>query len=58
MTLRLRMFLFAVVAHIVAATAQLNVDMTIMLGRNALGMDDYLSAIHYFNQAIAAKPFL
>ena len=54
MTLRLRMFLFAVVAHFVAATAQLNVDMTIMLGRNALGMDDYLSAIHYFNQAIAA----
>lgn len=58
MTLRLKMFLFAVVAHFVAATAQLNVDMTIMLGRNALGMDDYLSAIHYFNQAIAAKPFL
>ncbi len=58
MTLRLKMFLLAVVVHIAAATAQLNVDMTIMLGRNALGMDDYLSAIHYFNQAIAAKPFL
>ena len=28
------------------------------MGRNALSVDDYLTAIKYFNQAIEAKPFL
>lgn len=40
------------------AAAQVNADMVTLMGRNALGVDDYLTAIRYFNQAIEAKPFL
>lgn len=32
--------------------------MVTYMGRNALSVDDYLTAIHYFNQAIESKPFL
>ena len=40
----------------VALCAQINVENTILLGRNALSVDDNVSAIHYFSQAIAARP--
>lgn len=36
--------------------AQINVEYVINMGRQALGVDDNISAIHYFNQAIAARP--
>ncbi|MBR1713304.1 MAG: tetratricopeptide repeat protein [Alloprevotella sp.] len=39
-----------------ALYAQINVENTVLLGRNALSVDDNVSAIHYFNQAIAARP--
>lgn len=38
--------------------AQVNAEMVTIMGRNALSVDDYLTAIRYFNQAIEAKPFL
>lgn len=40
------------------ANAQINAEMVTNMGRNALGVDDYITAIHYFNQAIESKPFL
>lgn len=38
--------------------AQVDAEMVTIMGRNALSVDDYLTAIRYFNQAIEAKPFL
>ncbi|MDE6792825.1 MAG: tetratricopeptide repeat protein, partial [Muribaculaceae bacterium] len=40
------------------AFAQVNADQVVNIGRNVLSMDDYMLAIHYFNQAIKAKPYL
>ncbi len=41
-----------------ATMAQVDAEMVTIMGRNALSVDDYLTAIHYFNQAIESKPFL
>lgn len=38
--------------------AQIDTDNVLLMGRSAIGADDYLTAIHYFNQVIEAKPFL
>lgn len=38
--------------------AQVDADMVTLMGRNAMSVDDYLTAIRYFNQAIEAKPYL
>lgn len=38
--------------------AQINADGVIKIGRNALYYEDYALSIQYFNQAIAAKPYL
>ena len=38
--------------------AQIDAEKVTNMGRNALSVDDYLTAIHYFNQAIESKPFL
>lgn len=38
--------------------AQTNAEQVIAIGRNVLSMEDYMLAIHYFNQAIKAKPYL
>ena len=38
--------------------AQVDAEMVTIMGRNALSVDDYLTAIRYFNQAIEAQPFL
>ena len=40
------------------ATAQFNTDRLITIGRSALYYEDYVLSIQYFNQAIAAKPYL
>ncbi len=40
------------------AAAQINTDQVIRIGRNALYFEDYMLAVQYFNQAIAAKPYL
>lgn len=41
-----------------AAYSQVNAEIVTLMGRNALSVDDYLTAIRYFNQAIEAKPYL
>ena len=38
--------------------AQYNTDRLITIGRSALYYEDYVLSIQYFNQAIAAKPYL
>lgn len=37
-------------------SAQINVDNVLFMGRSALSADDNITAIHYFNQAIQARP--
>ncbi len=41
-----------------AASAQVNAEQVLAIGRNVLSMEDYMLAIQYFNQAIKAKPYL
>lgn len=38
--------------------AQINTEQVINVGRNAMYFEDYVLSIQYFNQAIAAKPYL
>lgn len=38
--------------------AQVNAEQVLTIGRNVLGMDDYMLSIQYFNQAIKAKPYM
>lgn len=40
------------------ARAQVNAEQVMAIGRNVMAMEDYMLAIHYFNQAIKAKPYL
>ena len=40
------------------AQAQYNIDRLITIGRSALYYEDYVLSMQYFNQAIAAKPYL
>lgn len=37
---------------------QVNAEQVLNIGRNVLGMEDYMLAIQYFNQAIKAKPYM
>ena len=39
-------------------SAQVNTDQVVRIGQNALYFEDYVLSIQYFNQAIAAKPYL
>lgn len=55
-TLVALLFLFVTLPFRVSA--QIDAEMVTNMGRNALSVDDYLTAIHYFNQAIESKPFL
>lgn len=59
---RLRMALLSVLSLLCLspfpAHAQVDTENVINMGRSALGYDDNVTAIHYFNQAIEAKPFL
>jgi len=41
-----------------SASAQVNTDRVMMIGKNALYFEDYVLAIQYFNQVIMAKPYL
>lgn len=40
------------------ASAQINTDQVMRIGRNALYFEDYMLSIQYFNQVIQAKPYL
>lgn len=37
---------------------QVNAEQVMQIGRNVLGMDEYVLGIHYFNLAIKAKPYM
>ncbi len=50
--------LCAALAGLAPGYAQINVDQVVRVGRNALYFEDYVLSIQYFNQAIAAKPYL
>ena len=56
----MRNIIFALfsVLGIFASHAQINTDQVIQIGRNALYFEDYILSIQYFNQVIAAKPYL
>lgn len=41
-----------------SSLAQINTDQVMQVGRNALYFEDYMLSIQYFNQVIAAKPYL
>lgn len=55
-----RLFLTLLVATLLSlpAKGQFNTDRLLMTGRSALYYEDYVVAIQYFNQAVAAKPYL
>lgn len=68
MRVRMRNILFGCVRGVVLvlsacvgvlpAVSQVNAEQVMVIGRNVLALDDYMLSIQYFNQAIAAKPYL
>lgn len=46
------------VLSLTVATAQVNTERVMLIGRNALYFEDYVLAIQYFNQVIGSKPYL
>ena len=42
----------------ISASAQINAEQVLTIGRNVLSMVDYRLAFQYFNLAINEKPFL
>ena len=48
----------AVILTWLPAHAQVNAEQVMRVGQNALYFEDYMLSIQYFNQAIAAKPYL
>ena len=54
---RLALLLYCL-AVVLPSVAQFNTDRLVMIGRSALYYEDYVLSIQYFNQAIAAKPWL
>ncbi len=52
--------LFIILCSLGAPTArpQVNTDQVLRIGQNSLYLEDYVLSIQYFNQVIAAKPYL
>lgn len=42
----------------IRTNAQINTDQVLQIGQNAMYFEDYVLSIQYFNQVIAAKPYL
>lgn len=55
---RLSVIFIILFSGILRLTAQINTDQVLQIGRNALYFEDYVLSIQYFNQVIAAKPYL
>lgn len=55
---RKAIFILISVCISTASKAQINTDQVLQIGRNALYFEDYVLSIQYFNQVIAAKPYL
>ncbi len=56
--MRRYLLLLLYVIYSTAASAQINTNRVILMGRNALYYEDYVLAIQRFNSVIAAKPYL
>lgn len=52
------LYIFLAIGSASVSHAQINTDQVIHIGRNALYFEDYVLSIQYFNQVIAAKPYL
>ncbi len=50
--------LFIILAAGTEARPQVNTEQVMRIGQNSLYFEDYMLSIQYFNQAIAAKPYL
>lgn len=58
---RLKYILFSIILCSLGAVhvkAQVNTDQVLRIGQNSLYLEDYVLSIQYFNQVIAAKPYL
>ena len=57
---RAALLIISLISHfsVLPSFAQYNVDRLITVGRSALYYEDYVLSMQYFNQAIAAKPYL
>ena len=55
---RLFTILLSIITYAISIHAQINTDQVLQIGRNALYFEDYVLSIQYFNQVIAAKPYL
>lgn len=55
---RTAIVILTLICAVAYASAQINTERTIQVGRNALYFQDYPLAIHHFNQVIDAKPYL
>ena len=55
---RAAVILYMLLAMLPLATAQLNTERIMEIGRNALYFEDYVLSIQYFNKVVEAKPFL
>lgn len=49
---------FWLLLSLLPVVAQVNTDQVMRIGQNALYFEDYMVSIQYFNQVIAAKPYL
>ena len=56
--MRLGWLLLLSLLSVIPVKAQYNIDRLINVGRSALYYEDYVLSMQYFNQAIAAKPYL
>lgn len=55
---RLIYAMLCALAGVIGASAQINTDQVMRIGRNTLYFEDYVLSIQYFNQVINAKPHL
>ena len=60
-TLHIRLkaaFALAFIIAAIGASAQINTEQVLRVGRNALYFEDYMLSIQYFNRVIDSKPYL
>ena len=48
--------LLCLFSYVVKTFSQINVENVLIMGRRAIGVDDYVTAIYHFNQVINARP--
>lgn len=56
--MNIRKFILSLCLLPLTVMAQINTDRVMAIARNALYFEDYVLSIQYFNQVIAAKPYL